>query len=87
MIPLFMPSGMNVDLYNKFDDQTKQAITASFGAGVSFAVKTELRADQQAYIESVMKVRDELGKEGTILKPSDALYQEICKMLLVKTLI
>ena len=75
MNALFMPSGMNVDLYNKFDDQTKQAITASFGAGVSFP-KDGTQADQQAYIESVMKVRDELGKEGTILKPSDALYQE-----------
>ena len=74
-IPLFMPSGMNVDLYNKFDPTTQQAITASFGAGVSFP-KDGTQADQQAYIESVMKVRDELGKEGTILKPSDADYQE-----------
>ena len=74
-IPLFMPSGMNVDLYNKFDPTTQQAITASFGAGVSFP-KDGTQADQQAYIESVMKVRDELGKEGTILKPTDPDYQE-----------
>ena len=74
-IPLFMPSGMNVDLYNKFDPTTQQAITASFGAGVSFP-RDGTQADQQAYIESVMKVRDELGKEGTILKPTDPDYQE-----------
>ena len=74
-IPLFMPSGMEVDIYSKFDDQTKQAITASAASGVLFP-KDGTQADQQSYLESVMKVRDEISKEGTILKPSDALYQE-----------
>ena len=74
-IPLFMPSGMDVNLYNKFDDQTKQAITASAASGVLFP-RDGTQADQQSYLESVMKVRDEISKEGTILKPSDALYQE-----------
>ncbi len=77
-IPLTMPSGMDVNLYNKFDSPTQQAITASFGAGVPFP-QGGTQDEQQAYINSVMKVRDKLGQEGTILKPSDAEYQEFVK--------
>ncbi|BAQ89697.1 putative peptidoglycan hydrolase [uncultured Mediterranean phage uvMED] len=77
-IPLTMPSGMDVNLYNKFDAPTQQAITASFGAGVPFP-QGGTQDEKQAYINSVMKVRDKLGQEGTILKPTDAQYQEFVK--------
>jgi len=75
---LFMPSGIRADQYDKFDAATQQAITASFGAGVAFP-RNGTEADQSAYIASVMKVRDKLGQEGTILKPTDAEYQEFVK--------